>query len=92
MSFHTKNGVPLRVSGDAVYNPSGEHFGTVKGDRVYDLHGRYRGSIVNDRLIYRSIDSTIPSYSSGSFAGTGEASTDVVGVAAEWGAEPNIEP
>lgn len=56
-NLYTKDGVPLAVHGDAVFNPSGQNFGYVQGDRVYGLDGHYRGTIVSDRLVYRSTDS-----------------------------------
>src|SRR4051794_19355642 len=40
-SLYTKNGVPLRVTGSSVFNPSGQNFGYISGDRVYGLEGHY---------------------------------------------------
>ena len=56
--LYTKNGVPLTLRGDRMYNPSGQNFGYVRTDRVFGLNGRYRGTIVGDRLVYRAPSST----------------------------------
>lgn len=92
MSLYTKNGVPLDVSGDRVYNPSGQNFGRIDGDRVYDLRGRYRGTIVGDRLIYRSTESArVAGATARSVNRAGSARAPQAG-SASWGNEPNIEP
>lgn len=70
-SMYTKDGVPLKVSDDKVFNPRGRQFGRIKGSKVYGTDGRYVGTIVSDRLIYRSTDSAtigspfVPSMSTG---------------------------
>lgn len=92
MSLHTKNGVPLDVGDNRVYNPSGQNFGRIDGDRVYDRRGRYRGTIVGDRLIYRSTESPRvvgPTARSANRAGSARAHW---AGSASWGDEPNIEP
>ena len=89
MGLHTKDGVPLRVSGDAVFNPGGENFGYISGDRVYGLDGGYRGTIVGDRLIYRSTDSARVASPRASRAGMGSAAAHRAGSGA-WGDEPDI--
>jgi hypothetical protein len=92
MSLYTKDGVPLTVSGDRVYNPNGENFGQIRDDRVYDLQGQYRGTIVGDRLIYRSTQSARVVGSRVQAAGRpGSAQAHRAGSAA-WGDEPNIKP
>jgi hypothetical protein len=57
VSLHTKNGRPLEVSDDVVYNSSGQAVGRIRGDKVYGPDGRYVGTIAGDRLVYRSTDS-----------------------------------
>jgi hypothetical protein len=49
--LYTKNGKPLQVSGDAVYDQSGRHVGQIQGDKVYTPSGRYAGTIVGDRVV-----------------------------------------
>lgn len=90
-SLYTKNGVPLKLQGSAVFNPSGENFGYLQGDRVYDLQGGYRGTVVSGRLIYRSTDSVTMGSARAATAGTASASASVSATAA-WGDEPNIKP
>lgn len=91
-SMYTKNGLPLTVRGDRVYNNSGEHFGYVRGDRVYATDGAYRGTIVGDRLIYRSTQAASRGGSRGRSAGIGgSARANRPGTAA-WGDEPNVSP
>jgi hypothetical protein len=87
--LYTKNGVPLKVSGERIYNPSGQQFGRIKGSKVYGSDGGYVGTIVSDRLVYRSTDSAslgspfAPSVSSPTARANHTAS-------ALWGDEPNI--
>jgi hypothetical protein len=88
-NLYTKNGIPLNISGDKVYNSSGYQFGRINGAKVYGPNGRYVGTIVSDRLIYRSTDSATisspfaPSVSS-PIARAPHASS------ALWGDEPDI--
>jgi 4-fold beta flower protein len=92
MHLYTKNGAPLAVHGDRVYNPDGVNFGYVREDRVFGLDGRYRGTIVNGRLIYRSTHSARisgPRAQAASRAGSARAHRAGTGA---WGDEPNIEP
>lgn len=56
-TVYTKNGVPLKVEGKAVFNPSGRQFGRISGSKVYGSDGRHVGTIAGDRLVYRSTDS-----------------------------------
>jgi len=92
MSLYTKEGVPLMVRGDRVFNPRGENFGQIRDDRVYDMGGRYRGTIINGRLIYRSTHSArVVGAKAQSANRAGSAKAHRVGTAA-WGEEPNIEP
>lgn len=55
--LNTKNGRPLRVTGDHVFTRSGQELGRIRGERVFGLDGRYVGSIAGDRLVYRSTQS-----------------------------------
>jgi len=55
--LYIKNGVPVKVSGQIVFNPSGHQFGRINGSKVYGPNGRYVGTVVGDRLVYRSTDS-----------------------------------
>jgi hypothetical protein len=89
-SLYTKHGVPLRVSGDRVYNDRGENFGYLRGDRVYGLDGRYRGTVVGDRLIYRSTHSASTSSSRAASASRPSSATAHRVGSAAWGDEPNI--
>lgn len=89
--LYTKDGVPLTVSGDSVFNPDGENFGYVQGDHVYGLGGEYRGTIVNGRLIYRSTDSARQGSARAASAGAASAQAHSAGTA-DWGDEPNLRP
>lgn len=90
-SLYTKNGIPLRLQGTAVFNPAGQNFGYVQGDKVYDLSGRYRGTVVSGRLIYRSTDSATIGSARAATAGSASATAPHAASAA-WGDEPNIHP
>lgn len=90
--LRTKNGVPLRVRGDRIYNADSDNFGYIRDDRVFGLDGAYRGTIVGDRLIYRSTHSARQGGargSTGSIGGSGAAHRAGSGM---WGDEPNTEP
>jgi hypothetical protein len=89
-SLYTKNGIPLKVRGDRVFNDRGENFGYLRGEKVFGLDGRYRGTVVNDRLIYRSTQSAGMSGARARHAGiAGSARAHRAGTAA-WGDEPGI--
>ncbi|HID51283.1 MAG TPA: hypothetical protein EYP41_04490 [Anaerolineae bacterium] len=89
MDLYTKNGRPLQVSNDTIYNRSGTVIGRINGKKVYGPDGRYVGTIVNDRLVYRSTDSASISspFSVANRAGT--ARVNRAG-SAIWGDEPDI--
>ena len=89
-NLYTKNGVPLKVRGDKVFNPSGRQFGRIRGDRVFGSNGQYIGTIVGDRLVYRSTHSAKISSPFAPAASTASASAHRVG-SAIWGDEPNID-
>lgn len=86
-SLYTKNGVPLRVNGSAVFGPSGAQIGKIRGSTVYAPDGRYAGTIVGDRLVYRSTHSgSVNSpFAPRTIAATGAAHRAVSGI---WGDEP----
>ena len=87
--LYTKNGVPVRVREDKVFNPSGRQFGRIKGSKVCGSDGRYVGTVVGDRLVDRSTDSaTVGSPFTPSIIG---ASTRMHRMASMlWGDEPDI--
>lgn len=90
--LYTKDGVPLRVRGDRVYNPDGDHFGHIRGDTVFGLHGDYRGTIVGDRLAYRSEHSGRHGASRGTGGSIGGSGAGHRGGSGMAGNEPNTEP
>jgi hypothetical protein len=90
-TLYTKDGVPLAVQRDAVFNPSGQNFGFIQGDRVYGLDGSDRGTIVGDRLVYHSTESATMSGPRLGSLGMGSVSAHAIG-SAIWGDEPNINP
>jgi hypothetical protein len=87
--LYTKGGVPLKVSGDKVFNPSGQQFGRIKGAKVFGSDGGYVGTIVGDRLVYRSTDSATVSSPFVPSVSVPSPAVRHVG-AAIWGDEPNI--
>ena len=89
--IYTRDGVPLEIRGDAVFNPRGENFGYVQGDRVLGLDGQYRGSLVDGRLVHRSTDSAVLGSARAATAGSGSAHAHSAG-SAIWGDEPDIDP
>ena len=89
-NLYTKNGVPLTVRGDRIYNPAGENFGYVRNDCVYGLNGRYRGTIVGDTLVYRSTGSETVGGSRAGSARIARSPRPDRGELPIWGDEPNI--
>jgi hypothetical protein len=87
--LYTKNGRPLRRSGDDVFSRSGTHVGRVRGSKVYGPDGRYAGTIVGDRVIYRSVDSAGISSPFAHRVSAGSASASAAG-SAVMGDEPNF--
>jgi hypothetical protein len=85
--LYTKNGKPLRVSGDEIFDRSGRHVGRRRGNKVYGPDGRYAGTIVGDRVVYRSTDSATISAPFAPHAGSGSASASHA-ASAIWGDEP----
>ncbi len=88
--LYTKQGRPLSVSGDKVFNRDGRQVARSKGDKVYGPDGRYVGTIVGDRLIYRSSQSASVSspFAPAVRAGSASASRGATGA---WGEEPPID-
>jgi len=85
--LYTKNGRPLRRSGDKLFAPSGTYVGRIKGDDVFDPSGRYAGTIVGDRVAYRSTHSARiagPTVS----ANRGASGAGNRGASGMWGDEP----
>ena len=89
-SMYTKNGRPLRVSGNHVYGPSGREVGRIRGNKVFGPGGGYVGTIVGDRLIKRSTDGASIGSAFAPMAGIASASANRVATAA-WGDEPDID-
>ncbi len=85
--LYTKNGKPLRVSGDDIFDQTGRHVGRRRGDAVFGPDGRYAGTIVGDRVVYRSTHSgrTGPAFAPRTRAGSSRANRGGSGL---WGDEP----
>jgi hypothetical protein len=90
--LYTKNGRPLAVRGDRVYNKSGQHFGYIKGDKVFGIRGDYRGTIVGGRLVYRSTHAAHRVGVRSRYAAIGGIGRANRAGAATLGQEPNTEP
>jgi hypothetical protein len=84
-TLYTKEGRPLRQSGDDLFSRSGTHVAKLKGKKAYGPDGRY----VGNRLVYRSTDSATIGSSFAQRAHAGTASASAVG-AAVLGDEPPI--
>lgn len=88
--LYTKNGRPLTVRGDDIFDRDGRHVARRRGDKVYGPDGRYAGTIVGDRVVYRSTESATISSPFVQQAGSGSAEAGQAG-SAVWGDEP-FEP
>lgn len=89
MSLYTKDGVPLNVRGDKVFDGSGRQIGKINGSKVFGPDGRYVGTIVSDRLVYRSTDSASISSPFAPSVGSPSARAHRAGCAV-WGDEPQL--
>lgn len=71
-TLHTKEGRPLRQSGNDLFSRSGAHIAKLKGKKAYGPDGRYVGTLIGKRLVYRSTDSAtiVSSFAQRSHAGT----------------------
>jgi hypothetical protein len=87
--MNTKDGRPLRVSGDKVFGPSGRQVGRVRRDKVFGPDGRYIGTVVGHRLVYRSTQSASIGSPFAASIGSPSLGTNRVG-SAMWGDEPDI--
>ncbi len=87
--IYTKDGRPLKVSGQDLFARSGEHVARIRNGKAYGPDGRYVGTIVNDRLIYRSTNSATISSPYMPRPSAGHAHANHAPTAA-WGEEPPI--
>lgn len=87
--LYTKDGRPLKRSGDNLYAASGTQVAKVRGNKAFGPDGRYVGTITGDRLVYRSTDSAVigSPFAASSRGGSGSARAAGSGV---WGEEPPI--
>ncbi|MEX2289496.1 MAG: hypothetical protein WD794_04105 [Mycobacteriales bacterium] len=85
--LYIKNGAPLKLSGDNVFDRNGRHVGRRRGNKIYAPNGRYAATIVGDRAVYRSTDSASVGSPFATSASAGSASADRAG-SAMWGDEP----
>jgi hypothetical protein len=88
-TLHTKEGRPLRQSGDDLFSSSGTHVARLRGKKAYGPNGKYVGTIVGNRLVYRSTDSATVGSVFARRASAGTASARAAGAAVS-GEEPPI--
>ncbi len=88
-TLYTKEGRPLRRSGDDLFARSGTHVAKLKGKKAYGPDGRYVGTLVGSRLVYRSTDSATIGSAFARRAHAGTANASAVG-SAILGDEPPI--
>ena len=87
--IYTKNGRPLKISGQDLFSRSGRHVARMRNGKAYGPDGRYVGTILNDRLIYRSTNSASISRVFVPRAGTSHTRANHAATA-NWGDEPPI--
>ena len=87
--LYTKEGRPLKRSGDNLFSRSGAHIAKIRGEKAYGPSGKYVGTIVGNRLIYRSTEGASISSPFAQTAHAGFASASSAGIAA-WGEEPPV--
>jgi hypothetical protein len=87
--IYTKDGRPLKVSGQDLIARSGMHVARMRNGKAYGPDGHYVGTIVNDRLIYRSTNSATISSPVAPRASAGHSRANRAPTAA-WGEEPPV--
>jgi hypothetical protein len=87
--IYTKNGRPLKVSGNDLFARSGKHVARLRGGKAYGPDGKYVGTVVGDRLIYRSTDSASSSSPFVLRTNLGHASANRLATGV-WGDEPPL--
>lgn len=88
-TLYTKEGRPLRQTGDDLFSQSGTHVAKLKGKKAYGPDGQYVGTLVGSRLVYRSTDSASIGSPFAQRAHAGTANASAVG-SALLGGEPPI--
>jgi hypothetical protein len=88
-TLYTKEGRPLRQSGNDLFSSSGIHVARFRGKKAYGPDGRYVGTLVGDRLAYRCTDGATVGSAFAQRAGAGTARACGVG-SAICGEEPPI--
>jgi len=87
--LYTRDGRPLRRSGDDLFARPGAHVARLRGDKAYSPSGEYVGTVVGNRLVYRSTESAGISSPFAESPRVGSASANAVG-SALMGDEPPI--
>jgi hypothetical protein len=54
----TRDGRPLKVDGDDVFDRSGRQVARLRGRTLHGCDGRYVGTLIGDRVVYRASDDT----------------------------------
>jgi hypothetical protein len=88
-TIYTKEGRPVRVSGNDLYSRTGKHVGRIRSGKAFGPDGKYIGTIVGDRLIYRDTHSATRSSPYAPRSSEGHAVANKAATA-EWGEEPRI--
>lgn len=89
-TLYTKNGAPLKRSGDDIFDASGRHVAKIRGEKAFGPSGKYVGTIVSGRLVYRSTDGAAIGSPFARRAGSGSALARAAG-SALWGDEPDFD-
>jgi hypothetical protein len=88
-TIYTKEGRPLRRSGDDLFSRSGTHVARIRGTKAFGPDGSYVGTVTGDRLVYRSTDSAAIGSPFAQKAGGGSGAAHRAG-SGVWGEEPPI--
>jgi hypothetical protein len=89
--IYTKDGEPLRLRGDDVFDKSGRHVGRRVGNKIYNHRGRYVATIDADRAVYRSTDRAGITSAFARHASIGRSALARAARSAIWGDEPTFD-
>ncbi|MCW2529296.1 MAG: hypothetical protein JWM76_4156 [Pseudonocardiales bacterium] len=90
----TRDGRPLKVDGNDVFDRSGRQVARLRGRTLHGCDGRYVGTLIGDRVVYRASDDTTISspFSPRNVAGSAKADRPPVALRGDEPFVPDFQP